>query len=135
MKFLHAMIRVSNLEKSLKFYKEILGFDIVKELRLDDCTLYYLGCKESGDFQIELTANDEQVDNYENGNAFGHFAFAANDLKEVEQKMKNLGIDWLYEPYELDKINSKIAFLKDPDGNEIEIIEKLIIILNSFRSN
>ena len=44
MKFLHAMIRVSDLNKSLEFYKELLGFDIVKELRLDDCTLYYLGC-------------------------------------------------------------------------------------------
>lgn len=125
MKFLHAMIRVSNLEKSLKFYKEILGFDIVKELRLDDCTLYYLGCKDSGDFQIELTDNDSKVENYENGNAFGHFAFATDNLQEVEQKMKNLGLDWLYEPYELDKINSKIAFLKDPDGNEIELIQQM----------
>ena len=125
MKFLHAMIRVSNLEKSLEFYKEILGFDIVKELRLEDCTLYYLGCKESGDFQIELTDNDEKVDGYENGNAFGHFAFAADDLTEVAKKMKKMGIDWLYEPYELSKINSKIAFLKDPDGNEIELIQQM----------
>ena len=125
MKFLHAMIRVSNLKKSLEFYKEILGFEIVKELRLEDCTLYYLGCKESGDFQIELTDNDEKVDNYENGNAFGHFAFAADDLNEVAKKMEKLGIKWLYEPYELDKINSKIAFLKDPDGNEIELIQQM----------
>lgn len=125
MKFLHAMIRVSDLNKSLEFYKELLGFDIVKELRLDDCTLYYLGCKESGDFQIELTDNDEKVDNYQNGNAFGHFAFAADNLEKVGQKMKKLGIDWLYEPYELDKINSKIAFLKDPDGNEIELIQQM----------
>ena len=43
MQFLHAMIRVSDLKKSLDFYKNILGFDVVKELRLDDCTLYYLG--------------------------------------------------------------------------------------------
>lgn len=125
MKFLHAMIRVSDLKKSLEFYKEILGFDIVKELRLDDCTLYYLGCKESGDFQIELTDNDEKVEKYENGNAFGHFAFSAENLEEVAQKIKKLGIDWLYEPYELSAINSKIAFLKDPDGNEIELIQQM----------
>lgn len=125
MQFLHAMIRVSDLKKSLEFYKEILGFDVVKELRLDDCTLYYLGNKESGDFQIELTDNDEKVDHYENGNAFGHFAFKADDLNEVGKKMKAMNIDWLYEPYELNSISSKIAFLKDPDGNEIELIQKI----------
>lgn len=125
MKFLHAMIRVSDLKKSLNFYKEILGFDVVKTLRLEDCTLYYLGNEESGSFQIELTDNDEKVDGYENGNAFGHFAFEADDLIQVEQKMKKLGIEWLYEPYELCEINSKIAFLKDPDGNEIELIQQV----------
>ncbi len=125
MKFLHAMIRVSNLEKSLQFYKNVLGFDVVKKLRLEDSTLYYIGNKESGDFQIELTDNDEKTENYENGNAFGHFAFAANDLKEVEEEMKKLNIEWLYEPFVLDEINSKIAFLKDPDGNEIELIQQM----------
>ena len=125
MQFLHAMIRVSDLKKSLDFYKIILGFDVVKELRLDDCTLYYLGNKESGEFQIELTYNDEKVDNYENGNAFGHFAFKADNLDETYEKMKSMNIDWLYEPYELASISSKIAFLKDPDGNEIELIQKI----------
>ena len=125
MQFLHAMIRVSDLKKSLDFYKNILGFDVVKELRLDDCTLYYLGNKESGEFQIELTYNDEKVDNYENGNAFVHFAFKADNLDETYEKMKSMNIDWLYEPYELASISSKIAFLKDPDGNEIELIQKI----------
>lgn len=125
MQFLHAMIRVSDLKKSLDFYKNILGFDVVKELRLDDCTLYYLGNKESGEFQIELTYNDEEVDNYENGNAFGHFAFKADNHDETYKKMKSMNIDWLYEPYELASISSKIAFLKDPDGNEIELIQKI----------
>lgn len=125
MKFLHAMIRVSNLEKSLQFYKNVLGFDVVKKLRLEDSTLYYIGNKESGDFQIELTDNDEKTEKYENGNAFGHFAFAANNLEKVEEEMKKLNIEWLYEPFVLDEINSKIAFLKDPDGNEIELIQQM----------
>ncbi len=70
MKFLHSMIRVKNLDESLKFYQDLLELKLVEELRLDDCTLYYLGNSE-GETQIELTVNDSIPDNgYEKGNAF-----------------------------------------------------------------
>lgn len=124
MKFLHAMIRVMDLEKSLRFYRDFLGFEIVKEKTLDDCKLYYLGNKESGDVQIELTDNFEKPEKYENGKSFGHFAFATDNMSETEKKMKEFGYEWLYEPYELSAVSSIIAFTKDPDGNEIEFIQK-----------
>lgn len=124
MKFLHSMIRVNDIDKSLNFYEEILNMSLKKTKRLDDCTLYYLE-DEEGTAQIELTYNDEKK-TYEIGNGFGHFAFAVNSMDEFTSKLKKFGIDYLYEPFVLDATGTKIAFIKDPDGYEIELIEKEI---------
>lgn len=123
MKFLHAMIRVKDVEKSLNFYQNLMNMSIVKKKRLDDCELIYLEDEEHT-AQIELTVNDEIPENgYENGNAFGHFAFSVNSMDEFTEKMKTLGYEYLYEPYVIFS-GTKIAFVKDPDGNEVELIEK-----------
>ena len=124
MKFLHSMIRVNDIDKSLNFYEEILNMSLKKTKRLDDCTLYYLE-DEEGTAQIELTYNDEKQ-TYELGNGFGHFAFSVNSMDEFTSKLKTFGIDYLYEPFVLDATGTKIAFIKDPDGYEIELIEKEI---------
>jgi len=117
------MIRVKNLQKSLDFYQKLLNMTFVKKKRLDDCELYFLEDEEHS-AQIELTINDDTPkDGYVNGNAFGHFAFSVNSLDEFTQKMNELGYKYLYEPYVI-FTGTKIAFVKDPDGNEIELIEK-----------
>lgn len=126
MKFLHSMIRVRNLEKALDFYTKLLGLKLTEERRLDDCTLYFLTDEESG-VQVELTYNDETPEEgYVNGNAFGHFAFYCDNLDEFTNKVTAFGYEYLYEPFDLNGKGSKIAFIKDPDGNEIELIEKVI---------
>lgn len=126
MKFLHSMIRVKNLEKSLKFYTEIIGLKLTEERRLEDCTLYFLTDEESG-VQIELTDNDEIPDKgYINGNAFGHFAFFCEDFDKFTEKLTQNGYKYLYEPFDLTGNGSKIAFINDPDGNEIELINKVV---------
>lgn len=123
MKFLHAMIRVKDLQKSLDFYEKLLNMTFVKKKRLDDCELYYLE-DEDHTAQIELTYNDETPQNgYENGNAFGHFAFSVESFDKFTEKLHSLGYEYLYEPYTIFS-GTKIAFVKDPDGNEIEFIEK-----------
>ena len=123
MKFLHAMIRVKNIEKSLKFYTELFDMNLVNEMRLEDCSLYFLA-DEDGQTQIELTHNDETPENgYKIGSAFGHFAFGVDSIDEFTIKMNSLGYKYLYEPFKLAGHDLKIAFLKDPDGYEIEIIE------------
>ena len=125
MKFLHSMIRVANLEKSMSFYKDLIGLEPSNKVRLEDCTLYYLKDKHTG-IEIELTYNDETPsEGYPQGRAFGHFAFEVDDMSEIEQKVRELGYEWLYEPFYMDEIKTKIAFIKDPDGNEIEFIEKI----------
>lgn len=123
MKFLHTMIRVKDIKKSLEFYTKLFDLELAKEKRLDDCNLYFLSDKE-GYTQIELTYNDETPKNgYEIGTGFGHFAFSTDSMDEFTQKLHSLGYEYLYEPFNLSAVGSKIAFVKDPDGYEIELIE------------
>lgn len=122
MKFLHAMIRVKDVEKSLEFYQKLLNMTIAKKKRLDDCELIYLEDEEHT-AQIELTVNDEiPKERYVNGNAFGHFAFSVDSMEKFTEKLHALGYEYFYEPYVVFS-GTKIAFVKDPDNNEIELIE------------
>ncbi len=125
MKFLHSMIRVKNLEESLKFYEQLLGMKQVRTKRLEDCTLYFLEDENGG--QIELTYNDDTPqEGYINGNAFGHFAFAVESFDEFTKRLYSLGYKYLYEPFDLDGKGSIIAFVNDPDGNEIELVQNVV---------
>ena len=123
MKFLHSMIRVKNIGASLKFYTELMGMHLVEKRRLDDCWLYFLSDKDNT-CQIELTYNDDTPkEGYSIGSGFGHFAFHIESLDNFTQKMNVLGYEYLYEPFDLTGKGSKIAFIQDPDGYEIELIE------------
>lgn len=123
MKYLHTMIRVKDIEKSLKFYTELFELNMVREMRLEDCTLYFLSDKE-GYTQIELTYNDETPDGgYEVGTGFGHFAFEVNSMDEFTKKLHTMGYEYLYKPFRLSGHGTHIAFVKDPDGYEIELVE------------
>ena len=125
MKFLHTMVRVKDIETSLKFYTEVLNMKLDHKKRLEDCWLYFLSDEENT-CQIELTYNDETPsDGYELGSGFGHFAFLVDSLSEFTKKIEKLGYEYLYEPFDLNGKGSMIAFIKDPDGYEIELIEKV----------
>ena len=126
MKFLHSMIRVKDIDASLKFYGNLLGLKMISKSSLEDCDLYFLA-DDDNSCQIELTYNNETPEKgYVNGNAFGHFAFAVNSLDEFSKKLEKLGYKYLYEPFDLNGKGTKIAFIKDPDGYEIELIEKVV---------
>jgi len=116
------MIRVSNIKKSLEFYQGLLGLKTIRTMDLDDCRLHYLS-DGSSDFELELTENFENPDSgYETGTQFGHFAFEVPSMDDFSKKMKEFGLEYLYEPFEI-KPGLKIAFFNDPDGLEIEVIE------------
>ena len=125
MKFLHTMVRVKDIEKSLAFYTDVLNMKLDHKKRLEDCWLYFLSDEENT-CQIELTYNDETPENgYDLGSGFGHFAFSVDSLDEFTQKINKLGYSYLYPPFDLNGKGSKIAFIADPDGYEIELIEKV----------
>ena len=125
MKFLHTMIRVKDIDASLKFYTEVLNMKLDHKKRLEDCWLYFL-TDEENTWQIELTVNDETPENgYNIGTGFGHFAFSVDSLDAFTAKIAKLGYDYLYPPFDLNGKGSKIAFINDPDGYEIELIEKV----------
>lgn len=125
MKFLHSMIRVKDIDASLKFYTEVLEMKLVEKKRLEDCSLYFLSDSDNT-CQIELTYNDETPkQGYTLGSGFGHFAFQVNSLDDFTKKINRLNYEYLYDPFDLTGKGSKIAFIKDPDGYEIELIEKV----------
>lgn len=125
MKFLHTMVRVKDIEKSLAFYTDVLNMKLDHKKRLEDCWLYFL-TDEENTCQIELTYNDETPEGgYELGSGFGHFAFSVESLDEFSEKINKLGYSYLYPPFDLNGKGSKIAFINDPDGYEIELIEKV----------
>ena len=125
MKFLHTMVRVKDIEKSLAFYTDVLNMKLDHKKRLEDCWLYFL-TDEENNCQIELTYNDETPEGgYELGSGFGHFAFSVESLDEFTDKINKLGYSYLYPPFDLNGKDSKIAFINDPDGYEIELIEKV----------
>ena len=125
MKFLHTMVRVKDIEKSLAFYIDVLNMKLDHKKRLEDCWLYFL-TDEENTCQIELTYNDETPEGgYELGSGFGHFAFSVDSLEEFTDKINKLGYSYLYPPFDLNGKGSKIAFINDPDGYEIELIENV----------
>ncbi len=125
MKFLHTMVRVKDIEKSLAFYTDVLNMKLDHKKRLEDCWLYFL-TDEENTCQIELTYNDETPEGgYELGSGFGHFAFSVDSLDEFTDKINKLGYSYLYPPFDLNGKGSKIAFINDPDGYEIELIENV----------
>ena len=115
------------MDKSLRFYTELLNMTIEKKKRLDDCDLYFL-TDEDGCNQIELTYNDEPPVNnqYNLGTGFGHFAFSVESLDNFTEKLHSMGYEYLYEPFDLNGKGTKIAFVQDPDGYEVELIEKVV---------
>lgn len=123
MKLLHTMIRVKDIKKSLHFYTELFGLNVVKEMRLEDCNLYFLSDNQ-GEVQIELTYNDETPEaGYQIGTGFGHFAFEVKSFGDFTKRLHDLGYEYLYEPFKLPNHELHIAFVKDPDGYEIELVE------------
>ena len=116
-KFLHTCVRVKDLEASLKFYKEALGF---KEARRNDFpeykfTLVYLQLEDDPDYELELTYNYDH-EAYDLGDGYGHIAVGVDDLEATHQAHKEAGLSGLPGKPKM------YYFITDPDGYKIEVI-------------
>ncbi len=123
-KFLHTMLRVGDLERSIAFYTTHLG---MKEIRRRDVpdgkyTLAFLGY-EGGGTEIELTYN-YGVAGYDMGGAFGHLAIGVPDIYATCERMRAEGVKISREPGPVKFGTTLIAFIEDPDGYKIELIQR-----------
>lgn len=125
MQLLHTMIRVNNLDESLKFYCDALG---MKLLRKNDYpggefTLAFVGYgNEKSNSVIELTHN-WGTSSYEQGTAFGHLAIGVEDIYKVCADLKTKGVKVVREAGPMKHGGAVIAFIEDPNGYKIELID------------
>jgi lactoylglutathione lyase len=128
MKVLHTMLRVGDLNKSIEFYCDVLG---MKEKRRHDYpdgqfTLVFIGY-ETDDYEIELTYN-YGVEKYEIGTGYGHIALGVTDIYKVCEELRQKGAKITREPGPMKHGTTVIAFVEDPDGYKVELIEQKTMI-------
>lgn len=126
MRILHTMLRVGNLERSIAFYTDILGMTLLrqKDYPGGEFTLAFLGYgPEDTHPVIELTYNWGR-DIYELGDAFGHIALGVEDIYTTCEDIRKAGGVISREPGPMKHGTTVIAFVEDPDGYKIELIER-----------
>ena len=122
---LHTMLRVGNLEKSLEFYCDVLGMKLLrqKDYPGGKFTLAFVGYGEEKDHTvIELTYN-WGVEQYDLGGGYGHIALGVDDIYRTCETIKSLGGKVSREPGPMKHGTTVIAFVEDPDGYKIELIQ------------
>lgn len=127
MRILHTMLRVGNLQKSIQFYTEVLGMKLLrqKDYPTGKFTLAFLGYGEESDSTVlELTYNWD-TDQYDLGNAFGHIAISSEDIYKTCEEIRFQGGKVVRDPGPMKHGGSEIAFVEDPDGYKIELIQRL----------
>ena len=127
MRMLHTMLRIGNMENSLAFYQDVLGMTLIRKHDYPEFefSLAYLGYgEESKTTVLELTHN-WGTDSYDLGNACGHIAIGVDDVYKACDKIKELGGKVIREAGPMQGGDTVIAFVEDPDGYKIEILEDI----------
>ncbi len=125
MRMLHTMIRVGDLDNSVEFYTDILGMKLLRKHDYESgrFTLAFVGYGEEKDSTvIELTHNWDTKE-YDLGNGFGHLAIAVNDVYQACDRIRAAGGKITREPGPMKHGSTVLAFVEDPDGYKIELLE------------
>ena len=120
MKSLHTMVRVTNLEQSLAFYRDALGLELlrVREVPAGRFTLAFLAAPGDADAQVELTYNWDP-EPYTGGRNFGHLAYAVDDIYALCARLQSHGVTILRPPRD-----GRMAFVRSPDQISIELLQR-----------
>jgi lactoylglutathione lyase len=120
MKYLHTMVRVTNVDASLKFYRDALGLTELtrKDYPQGRFTLVFLAAPGDADAQVELTHNWDPEE-YGGGRNFGHLAYAVDDIYATCQRLAAHGVTILRPPRD-----GRMAFVRSPDNISIELLQK-----------
>ena len=125
-RLLHTMIRVIDLDKSIDFYTRLLGMKLIRRRDFEGgrFTLAFVGYgNEKTDTVVELTYNWDQIEPYKKGDAFGHLAIGVPDAHSVCVEMEKEGVPVPRPAGPMKGGERIIAFIEDPDGYKIELIE------------
>ncbi len=126
-RMLHTMVRVLDLDKSIDFYTRLLGMNLIrrKDYESGRFTLAFVGYgDEAKGAVIELTHNWDQKEPYTIGSGFGHMAIGVPDIYGTCEKLAKEGVKIPRPPGPMKHGGSVIAFIEDPDGYKIELIER-----------
>ncbi|MEM8807111.1 MAG: lactoylglutathione lyase [Cyanobacteria bacterium P01_G01_bin.38] len=125
MRLLHTMLRVGNLEESLKFYCDVLGMTLLrqKDYPGGEFTLAFVGYGDEANHSVlELTYN-WGTDHYDIGDGYGHIALGVDDIYKTCDAIRNQGAKVVREPGPMKHGSTVIAFVEDPNGYKIELIQ------------
>lgn len=126
MRMMHTMVRVGNLDESIKFYTEVLGMKLLskKDFPGGKFTLAFVGYDSSDKTAVlELTYNWD-TDSYDLGDGYGHIAIGVPDIYKVCDEIKAKGGNVVREPGPMKHGTTELAFVEDPDGYKIELIQE-----------
>jgi len=120
MKYLHTMVRVTDLEESLRFYRDALGLEVlrVQEVPSGRFTLAFLAAPGDHEAQVELTYNWDP-ETYTGGRNFGHLAYAVDDIYAQCARLQAHGVTILRPPRD-----GRMAFVRSPDQISIELLQR-----------
>lgn len=124
-KTIHTMIRVLNEARSIAFYETAFGLSVADRLDFPDFTLVYMSNPESN-FEVELTINKGTTEPYDLGNGYGHLAVSVDDLDAEHARFEAAGLAPrnLVEFAPAGEIVARFFFVADPDGYQIEVLER-----------
>jgi len=126
MQLLHTMIRVNNLDESLKFYCEALGMKLLRKQDYPggEFTLAFVGYGDERNHTVVELTHNWGTSKYEIGNAFGHLAIGVDDIYQTCSALSKKGVKVVREPGPMKHGGAVIAFIEDPNGYKIELIEQ-----------
>lgn len=124
-KAIHIMLRVLDEARAVDFYRKAFALDVADRFDFPDFTLVYLRNHDAG-FELELTVNKGRTEPYAAGNGYGHLAFAVDDLDGVRERLDREGLN----PKDIKELKhggavlGRFFFIADPDGYQIEVLQK-----------
>ena len=126
-RMLHTMLRVKDLDKSIHFYTKILGMSLLRQHNFESgrFTLAFVGYgSEETDAVLELTFNWDETSGYDLGRGYGHIALGVPDIYSTCEQLRDAGAKIIREPGPMKHGSTIIAFIEDPDGYQVELIER-----------
>ena len=127
MQLLHTMLRVGDLQRSIDFYTKMIGMDLLRtterpEQKYTLAFVAFAGGNKNGEAELELTYN-HGVSDYDLGSAYGHIALGVENVARTCARIREAGGNVTREPGPVKGGSTVIAFVEDPDGYKVELIE------------